>query len=216
MGTIGAEGSAMSDGYDQGDDSSSSSGLWIGLAVVGVLLCVCGGLVVLGLVFSFRTAQVQRMEAAAEEAQRQAMQAAEDPDIEESSPVADETGNHRLVLHFARVNRPINGEGKGLDFRSLTWEAREGGAWVERAVISQADFQKGFPRRRWVSKVHSFDPRTAHAILQVAEEGPPDAAGAVPVTYSWREWDMTNNREVRTIRICRDPSEPFEKGKGGR
>jgi len=35
------------------------------------------------------------------------------------------------------------------------------------------------------------------------------------VPYSWREWDVANNQEVRVIRVCKDPFESFEKGKGG-
>ena len=69
------------------------------------------------------------------------------PAVEVSGEVMDETGNHRLVLRFARADRPVEG-GRGLDFHSLAWEARAGGDWTERAVISRDDFQKGFPRRR--------------------------------------------------------------------
>ena len=73
----------------------------------------------------------------------------------------------------------------------------------------------GFPQRRWVSRVQSFDPATGYGIIQIGEEGPPDAAGAMHVTYSWREWDVANNQEVRMIRICQDPFEPFDKVNDG-
>jgi hypothetical protein len=134
--------------------------------------------------------------------------------IEVFETVSDETGNHRLVLRFVKVELPIKGGGKAYDFYSLDWETKDGAKWAQKVVISRADFQKGCQRRRWVSKVQSFDPGIGRVILQVGEEGLPDAAGVMYVTYSWREWDVPNNQEVRVIRVCKDPSEPFEKGKG--
>jgi hypothetical protein len=72
--------------------------------------------------------------------------------------VADEAGNHQLVLRFVEVEWPTKGKGKAYDFYSLTWEAKDGAKWTEGVVISCADFQKGSLRRRWVSKIQSFDP----------------------------------------------------------
>ncbi len=129
--------------------------------------------------------------------------------------ITDETGNHQLVLRFVEVDRPAQSEGKAYNFYSLAWEAKDGAKWSEKVIISRADFQKGSQRRRWVAKVRSFDPGTGCAILQIGEEEPRDAAGATHVTYSWREWDVANNQEVRVIRVCQDPFEPFEKGRTG-
>ncbi len=123
--------------------------------------------------------------------------------------VADETGKYQLVLRYVEVDRPIKGGGKAYDFYSLAWEVQHGDKWIEKAVISRADFQKGAQRRRWISNIQSFDPDTSHALLQIGEEGPRDLAGAMHVTYSWREWDVENNREIRVIRVCENPFEAF-------
>jgi hypothetical protein len=29
--------------------------------------------------------------------------------------------------------------------------------------------------------------------------------------YSWREWDIATNREVRLLKVCADPFEPFQR-----
>jgi hypothetical protein len=139
---------------------------------------------------------------------------APDRKVEVFGQVADETGNQQLVLRFIDVDRPVPGRGKGYDFYSLTWETKDGDKWAEKIVISRGDFEKGRQQRRWVSKLYSFDPGSGRAILQVAEEGLPDAVGSMRVTYSWRQWDVVKNEEIRVIRVCEDPFETFEKSKG--
>src|SRR5205814_1572991 len=115
------------------------------------------------------------------------------PEFEVFGTITDDTGNNQLVLRFVQVEVPIKGEGKAYDFYSLDWEIKDGAKWVRKVVVSRADFQKGCQRRRWVSKVQSFDPGTGRATLQIGEEGLPDPVGAMLVTYSWREWDLLNN-----------------------
>jgi len=136
-----------------------------------------------------------------------------DQKVEVFRTITDETGNNQLVLRFVLVKVPIKSEGKDYDFYSLVWEIKEGGDWAQKVAISRAEFQKDCQRRRWVSKVQSFDPGTGHGILQIGEEGLPDSAGSMHVTYSWRVWDVLNNQEVRLIRVCKHPFESFEKGK---
>ncbi len=136
--------------------------------------------------------------------------------VEVFGKVTDETGDHQLVLRFVEVELPNRNEGKAYDFYSLAWEVKDGAKWTGKVVISRADFQKGSQRRRCVSKLQSFDPSIGRAILQIGEEGPRDDAGTMHVTYSWREWDVANNQEVRMIRVCDDPFESFENGKGDR
>lgn len=129
--------------------------------------------------------------------------------VEVFGTVTDETGNDRLVLWFVEVELPIKSEGKAYGFHALDWESKDGAKWAQHLVISRADFQANFEQRRWVSKVQSFDAGVGRAVLQAAEEGPPDAAGTIRVTYSWREWDISNNREVRVIRVCKNPFELY-------
>jgi hypothetical protein len=140
-----------------------------------------------------------------------------DHDVVVLEKVTDTTGDHQLVLRFIEGERSSTGTWTTLDFHSLAWEVKDGGTWAAKAVISSADFQKGARGRRWVCKLHSFDSRTGRANVQVGEEAPTDAAQSTHLTYSWREWDVANNREVRLIRVCENPYEPFEvvEGKGG-
>jgi hypothetical protein len=82
--------------------------------------------------------------------------------------------------------------------------------WAERVAIGSAEFQQGCERRRWVSRVHSFDPSTGRAFIQVGECWPGIAPTVEYAVYSWREWDLTHNQEVRLIRVCGSPFEPFD------
>ena len=129
--------------------------------------------------------------------------------IKEFGEATDESGKHRLVLNCVEVAHPEADKGSTFyDFYSLVWESMDDN-WTERRVISKADFEKGCERRRWVSKVHSMD-AAGRAVIQVGEEGTPSVTGEMRVIYSWREWDLAHNQEVRLIRVCRSPFEPFD------
>ena len=123
--------------------------------------------------------------------------------------VVDDSGNNRLLLRFIEEPMPGHGEdATAYDFHSLVWEVRNDGAWKAKAVVTQAAFQQGSPRRRWVSEIHSLDPMGL-AIIKVAEEKPGKAPGSYLVEYSWRKWDVGKNQEVQLLRVCRDPFEAF-------
>jgi hypothetical protein len=138
------------------------------------------------------------------------------PNITTFGEVTDAAGNNRLVLRFIERPLPKPEPGrKAYDFHSLVWEVRTGDAWAERVVITREDFERG-ARRRWVSALHNLDPAAGTAIIKVGEEQTPDARGVVHVEYSWREWDLAGNRQVRVFRVCASPHEPFEdKGRDG-
>lgn len=93
---------------------------------------------------------------------------------------------------------------------SLVWQRLESGRWTDHVTITQDDFQRGNPQRRWVSSIHSFDPDSGTATLQIAEGNAPANSARVSYAYSWREWDIRNNREIKLLRMCKDPFEPFE------
>jgi hypothetical protein len=76
-------------------------------------------------------------------------------------------------------------------------------------VITQTDFQTNSNRRRWISALHSFDPSTGRAVIKVSEDVPLEKSFSRCV-YSWREWDLLANREVRLFRVCHSPFEDFE------
>jgi hypothetical protein len=106
-------------------------------------------------------------------------------------------------MHFAA-------EAKGSNFHSLIWAATDGSAWSDRVVITREDFQPPSKHRRWIANLHSFDPDAGRAIIQVAEGNAPVGTPTVNYTYSWREWDLQRNREVRLLSVCKSPFDNYE------
>ena len=119
-------------------------------------------------------------------------------------------GDHRLVLRFVEEPLPGRPRHRAYNFHSLLWLARTGDAWTERVRITPEAFEQD-AHRRWPIAVHSIDPAAGTAILNVGEEHPPDASGFCDVRYSWREWDLIANRQVRLLRTCADPFERFDR-----
>ena len=125
--------------------------------------------------------------------------------------VTDSAGSNRL----ARVDREVTSfmdalrGHKGFYFDSLVWRTNAGGVWHDHIVISKAAFQAGSPRRRRVSQIHSLDAAKGTAIIKVAEGDVPDGSPSIRFIYSWREWSLLTNGEVRLIRICADPFEKY-------
>jgi len=78
----------------------------------------------------------------------------------------------------------------------------------------EADFQRNSDRERWVCALDTFDPAAGRAIIKVCEmELPPDKAGPGGFRrciYSWREWDLLANCEVKMLRVCEEPFEEYE------
>jgi hypothetical protein len=117
--------------------------------------------------------------------------------------ISDASGQHRLMMRYVAVDR-------GYDFDALIWRTRDAGNWKQRLIITQDDFERGSERQRWVSDIHSFDPVSGHAIIKVAEgDAPKTATTTVHYGYSWREWSLLTNGEVRLIRTCADPFEKY-------
>jgi hypothetical protein len=107
-------------------------------------------------------------------------------------------GHDRLTLQYDEGH-----------FRALIWSSEHGREWRCRAVITQADFQRGATQRRWVADLHGFDRTTGRAIIKVGEMDKP-CRGFNWCTYSWREWDLLANSELRVLRVCEDPFEEWE------
>jgi hypothetical protein len=120
--------------------------------------------------------------------------------------IIDKDGKHRLQLLYLYTRR-----GKGWNFHSLVWQARHGRAWQERAVISRDAFESGTERHRWISELHSFDSDIGRAVIKVAEGDQPKKSREIHYVYSWREWDIATNNEVRLLKVCTDPFEAFQK-----
>ncbi|MDB5978586.1 MAG: hypothetical protein JWR07_5346 [Nevskia sp.] len=115
-------------------------------------------------------------------------------------------GEQRLNLYYA----PHHGVADAYDFHSLVWEYREGDAWFTRRSISAAEFEDGSVRARWVNGVHSFDPVLGHAVIRVAEADRPRPTPQLRLHYTWRRWDLLDNREVEKLQLCARPDSEYE------
>jgi hypothetical protein len=133
---------------------------------------------------------------------------AERDGLEVIREIVDEPGN-QLALRFIEVLQPKRIQFRGLrmpdekfyDFHSLVWDVHVGSTWQRKVTITQADLEKD-GTCRFVSDLHSFDARYGSAIIKFGE-------GYGSVTYSWREWDLWSNKEIRTIRVCESPLDPL-------
>jgi hypothetical protein len=117
--------------------------------------------------------------------------------------ISDASGNHQLISRWVPF-------GQGFNFHSIIWRTRDGNSWGEKLVITQEEFEQSTDRRRWISSLHSFDPTRGTAIIKVAEGDAPRDSERVHFNYSWREWDLAHNRELRYIRPCGNPHELFD------
>jgi hypothetical protein len=125
-----------------------------------------------------------------------------------SREVIDKSGTNRLSLIYVSTGAGPGPNAESFDFHSLAWQTKTGTNWSDHVVITKADFEATSPRRPWVSDIYSIDPSAGSAIIKVAEETPPTNGASVCI-YSWREWSLTSNAEVRVIRVCKEPFEPF-------
>ena len=129
-----------------------------------------------------------------------------DPIIVIKQEIYDLTAHHRLAIFTIEIP-----PSPGSNFHSLAWGFRAVQAtsgWVDQAVITREDFQRDTDRRRWVQTLDRFDLGTGYAIIQVGEgDVPRHERRPTHITYSWREWDIRNNRQVRLLRICDNPME---------
>ena|SRR5947209_15517973 len=125
--------------------------------------------------------------------------------------VTDSTGSNRLARVDQKVGSVLDAlhRRQSFNFDALVWRTNHGSAWHDRVVISQEAFQAGSPRRRWVSQIHSLDATNGTAIIKVAEGDVPEGSPSIRFIYSWREWSLLTNGEVRFIRICADPFEKY-------
>lgn len=111
-------------------------------------------------------------------------------------------GCDRLCLMYLR-------RGEGWDFHSLRWEHRNDQSWKARCTITETQFQADHDRRRWVSELYSLDPQRGWCVIKVAEGDKPDSAFAIRFYYSWRTWDLMNNREIGKLKDCASPHDPM-------
>ncbi len=89
----------------------------------------------------------------------------------------------------------------GLAFHDLRWAKDQ----EIVCTITNVDFQRGAPNRRWVSGLVAFDPIAGTAVIQIGEL-PSDRH---IVDYSLREWSLLENLEVRFVEHCDDVLDEF-------
>ena len=128
-----------------------------------------------------------------------------------SQEITDRSGTHRLALLYVPAAPGPEPGSETFAFESLIWRSKAGTNWTHRAVITKAEFEAGSSTQRWISEIHSLDPNSGNAVIKVAEVSP-FTNGASICVYSWREWNLLTNHEVRLLRVCKEPFEPF-KGK---
>lgn len=104
----------------------------------------------------------------------------------------------------------LSGE-QSYNFDSLGWRTNGGWRWHDRVTISRTTFQGTSPRERWVSEIYSLDATNGTCIIKVAEgDVPKGSSNVIRYIYSWREWSLLTNGEVRLIRICANPFEKYK------
>jgi hypothetical protein len=126
--------------------------------------------------------------------------------------VEDKTRSNRLELVQVPVGFNLFGR-QGFDFEALVWNTNSGTGWTKRLEITRKDFEAGSPHRRWVNAIHSIDGSAGTAIIKVGEGNAPEGSGTINYLYSWREWNLWTNGEVRMFRIVVNPFEEFEPSK---
>ncbi|HZR21523.1 MAG TPA: hypothetical protein VFE51_29850 [Verrucomicrobiae bacterium] len=120
--------------------------------------------------------------------------------------VIDRSGTNQLALIYVSLGPGPGPDSESFDFHSLAWQIKSGTNWKDRVVVTKDDFEAGSRHKRWVSEIHSLDASSGNATIKVAEHW--DTNGG-PVVYSWREWNMVSNVEVRLVRVCKEPFEPY-------
>jgi len=138
----------------------------------------------------------------------------------------------RLVLrgaHFggdAEERKPYKGGAQ--DFHSLVWERLTGTRWRAHVSITARRFRKH--NDAWVHDVHSIDPATGVAIIQIVEDEKADIADLPPsvleeaktvfpsleglrsyrAQYSWVSWNMRMNEKISLLKRCQSPFEQYD------
>ncbi|MGI8481198.1 MAG: hypothetical protein ACR2MF_03920 [Chthoniobacterales bacterium] len=117
-------------------------------------------------------------------------------------------GTERLLLNYDRTRQALFSS-ENYEFRCLAWQTKASSNWSDKLVISKAAFQGTYPKERWVTGIDSFNPAKGVAIIRVAEADAPVNSKTINYIYSWREWNLLTNGEVRLLRICKTPFEKY-------
>lgn len=110
----------------------------------------------------------------------------------------DPSGSDRVRLVY--ITRSALGEDSdGFDFDSIIWEKRSDGRWVEHLRITEAQFQAGTDRERWLADLGTFDASSGSVVARIAEGDAPRGSETINFKYSWRRWDLSSNTESQYL-----------------
>jgi hypothetical protein len=125
--------------------------------------------------------------------------------------IVDATGTNSLAVMIIRT-RPISyviGGEESYRFDSLAWQTKDPYKWTDYSVIPLKVFRFRNSHLRAVEEIHSFDPTNGTAIIKVVEGNAPPGGFDTGYAFSWREWNLLTNGEVRFIRACTNRLEKF-------
>jgi hypothetical protein len=128
-----------------------------------------------------------------------------------SQEIVDKANANRLLLEYTQSGLIRFGSPK-YEFDSLSWQTNNGSEWVNRVVLTRAEFQGIGHRDRWINGIYGINPTNSIAIIRVAEADAPANSRIIHYVYSWREWNLVTNGEVRLLRSCANPFETYQKG----
>ena len=132
----------------------------------------------------------------------------EETNLRNFGTVTNTSGSHKLSLFYiAKGNDPKQ---DGYDFHSILWEEKIDDTWKQKIKITKKEFQNNSKYTKWVSELHSIDPENGQALIKVAEGNKPKDSIEIHYIYSWRKWDLLNNKEVSTLKICEEPYDAYD------
>ncbi len=65
------------------------------------------------------------------------------------------TGKDRLIRRDWETVSFSNPDEKSYESHSLVWQRFDGDRWVDHVTITQDEFQRGCPNRRWINSIGS-------------------------------------------------------------
>jgi len=125
-----------------------------------------------------------------------------EPNAHETIEAPD--GENRLVLLYVSMDVPGWPPDSAADFHSLRWEVKSSSDWQTKIELGYPELERVLGDQALVSRLHSFDPDLGRAIVQFRTTGPKDSFAGEWCLYTWRDWDLLNNREHRFIEISDD------------
>jgi hypothetical protein len=117
-------------------------------------------------------------------------------------------GENRLVLLYVSMDVPGWPPDSAADFHSLRWEVKSAAGWETKIELGYPELDKVLGDQALISRLHSFSPETGRAVVLFSTTGPKDSFGGEWCLYTWRDWDLLNNREHRFIEISEDIFSP--------